>query len=239
MENKKGLAKIALAALILASITPVTGHADIEAHGTVLAVGCAAHGCPAATKNGSTSSTSANDDSSYNARNPNQSGRGYSHQSYGMSNNPTGSNPSRYADYPNTYKGAGNPPSGYEGSASGGDNRPWNSGREDFREANPGSAFHPASKYGAMSGVNEESRTENDYQHNRATVTTPASTATLTESQLLGLLNPQERAVYLSLDPEAKALAIQLASQDSYHDKNLAVQEAQWRINAHRLTLNR
>lgn len=52
MEHKKDLAKIALAALILASATPINGQADgIEAHGTYLAAGCPAHGCPAASGN--------------------------------------------------------------------------------------------------------------------------------------------------------------------------------------------
>jgi len=61
-----------------------------------------------------------------------------------------------------------------------------------------------------------------------------ASSVTLTEAQLLGMLSPQGRAIYLNLDPEAKALAIQLASQDSYRDKNLAVKEAQRRMNERR-----
>ena len=145
MENKKDLAKIALAALILASATPVNGQADIEAHGIVLAAGCASHGCPAV-KNGS-ASTSASDNNAYHARVPNQSSSDSSNQ--------------------------------------------------------------------------------------------PNSNATLTEAQLLSMLNPQGRAIYLSLDQEAKALAIQLASQDSYRDKNLAIKEAQRRMNERRDTFNR
>lgn len=156
MENKKDLAKIALAALILASATPVNGQADIEAHGIVLAAGCASHGCPAA-KNGSVS-TPASDNNAYHARVPNQSSSDYSNQSYGTNNSP------------------------------------------------------PAGAH---------------------------SNATLTEAQLLGMLSPQGRAIYLNLDPEAKALAIQLASQDSYRDKNLAIKEAQRRINERRGALNR
>lgn len=70
-----------------------------------------------------------------------------------------------------------------------------------------------------------------DYDYNRAAATTVTSSQTLNEAQLLGMLNPQGRAMYLSLDPEAKALAIQLASEDSYKDKNLAIREAQRRMN--------
>lgn len=47
MKNQKDLAKIAIAALILASVSPVSSHAEIEADGIVLAAGCAEHGCPA------------------------------------------------------------------------------------------------------------------------------------------------------------------------------------------------
>jgi hypothetical protein len=48
MKNNKDLAKIALAALILASTLPTQGQADsqIEEQGIFLAGGCAAHGCP-------------------------------------------------------------------------------------------------------------------------------------------------------------------------------------------------
>jgi len=171
MENKKDLAKIALAALILASATPINGQADIEAHGIVLAAGCASHGCPAA-KN-----SRDNNPASNNTRVPNQSSSDYSNQPYGT---------------------------------------------------NP--------EYGSMTGSNRE-HTGKDYDYNRTTVTT--SNATLTEAQLLSMLSSQGRAIYLSLDPEAKALAIQLASQDSYRDKNLAIKEAQRRMNEHHGALNR
>lgn len=59
------------------------------------------------------------------------------------------------------------------------------------------------------------------------------------ETKLLGALNPQGKAIYLSLDSEGKSLAIQLASQDSYRDKNLAVKEAQRRMNERRASANR
>lgn len=65
------------------------------------------------------------------------------------------------------------------------------------------------------------------------------TTSTLTEAQLMGMLNDQTRNIYLSLDPEGKALAIQLASQESYKDKNLAVKEAQRRMNERVSTMNR
>jgi hypothetical protein len=128
MENKQDLAKIALAALLLAAANPVPGHADVQAHGIILAAGCAAHGCPAAKDSSNTANSSS----------------------------------------------------------------------------------------------------DNSDSNQTATMNTSAN---LTEAQLLGMLSPQGRAIYQSLDPEGKALAIQLASQDSYRDKNLAVKEAQRRMN--------
>jgi hypothetical protein len=169
MENKKDLAKIALTALILASATPVTGQADIEAHGIILAAGCPAHGC--AQRNGS-ASNQLNNTNSYNAPASNQNSRNYRGQPYD--------------------------------------------------EANP--------EYG-MAGYNRGNGPQTDYDNNMVSRSTPNAPATLTEAQLLGMLSPQGRAIYLSLNPEGKALAIQLASQDSYRDKTLAVKEAQRRMN--------
>lgn len=78
-----------------------------------------------------------------------------------------------------------------------------------------------------------------DYDYNRATVTTTTAYGTLTEEQLLSILNPQGRAIYMSLDAEGKGLALQLASQDSYPDKNIAVREAQRKINERRGLISR
>jgi hypothetical protein len=234
MKNKKGLAKIALTALVLASATPVTGHADmeIEAQGILLAAGCPAHGCANA-------SAPANPMPAFN---PNS--RDYSGQPYGGA--PVGTPPGGYTGSPS---GAGGPPPGYRGPATGGYNNPAGSYnnygnpssgynaqpgapayREDYRGASYGS-MSGTSEYG-MTGSNRGNVTDANYDYNAAAGT--ASSATLTEAQLTGMLSPQGRAIYASLDPEAKALALQLASQDSYRDKNLAVKEAQRRMNERR-----
>lgn len=160
MENKKDLASIALTALMLASATPVMGHADVEVQGIILAAGCPAHGCGG--------------------------------KSSGSNNN------------------------GYYDPA----------------------LYNPATReYGhPSSGVNDDNQGNgmaND-SHSRPALSNPNSSTALTEVQLLGMLNPQGRAIYLSFDPETKALAIQLASQDAYRDKNLAVKEAQRRMNERR-----
>ncbi len=56
--------------------------------------------------------------------------------------------------------------------------------------------------------------------------TAAAPNKVMTEAQLLGALSPQGRSLYLNLDAKGKALALQLASQDVYKDKNLAIKEA-------------
>jgi hypothetical protein len=209
MDSKKDLAKIALTALILASATPVNGQVDnsIEAHGILLAAGCAAHGCPAA-KNSS---------ADRNTRTPPSTGGVYENDSSNIS----------YAY---------SPPSSYNTQQSGTTSPVY---VEDYRGVTYDSTPHPTPEYGGLTSFNHEYLTTTDYDFNRAAVTTSTSTATLTEAQLLGMLTSQGRAIYLNLDPEGKALAIQLASQDSYRDKNLAVKEAQRRMNERRGLLNR
>lgn len=57
---------------------------------------------------------------------------------------------------------------------------------------------------------------------------------TISEADLNRQLSSQGKAIYQSLDSEGKTLARQLASQDSYRDKDLAVKEAQRRVNEKR-----
>lgn len=57
-----------------------------------------------------------------------------------------------------------------------------------------------------------------------------ATSAVITEPQLLSQLTPQGRNLYLNLNPEGKALALQLASQANFSNKDLAVREADKRI---------
>ncbi|MDP1881180.1 MAG: hypothetical protein Q8K60_09610 [Parachlamydiaceae bacterium] len=71
MKNKEKLAKIALAAMVLAATTPITTEATNEIKGTFLAAGCAAssHGCAAAastTTEAKRTTTTTNDTDGYN-----------------------------------------------------------------------------------------------------------------------------------------------------------------------------
>ncbi len=212
MENKKDLAKIALAALIMTSATPVNGQADsIEAHGIFLSANCATHRC-SADKNSSTDNS--------------------------ISNNP-GNAPSKgrsYEDNPSYISDVYSPGSNYNSQPSGTTSPTY---VEDYRRATYDSTPHPSPEYDGRASFNHEYNTATDYNFNRNAVNTLNSSSILTEAQLLGMLSSQGRAIYLSLDPEGKALSIQLASQDSYRDKNLAIKEAQRRMNERRGLLNR
>jgi hypothetical protein len=70
------------------------------------------------------------------------------------------------------------------------------------------------------------------YEYSRATVV--EGNQVMTEEELIGLLHPQARAEYFSLSPQAKALALQLASQPQFQDKLQAVREAKMRTNGNR-----
>lgn len=114
-------------------------------------------------------------------------------------------------------------------------NNSYNSNRSDVMSPtyldNPrGTGNESFRNNGFNTNLNREYNTVSDYDYSRSTVNAVTSSGTLSEAQLLGALTPQVRSIYLSLDPEGKTLAIQLASQDSYRDKNLAVKEAQRRI---------
>ncbi len=61
-----------------------------------------------------------------------------------------------------------------------------------------------------------------------------AAPAIMTEAQLFALLSPEGRNMYTNLDPEGKALALQLASQANYTHKDLAVREAYTRMQERR-----
>ncbi|WP_068471315.1 hypothetical protein [Candidatus Protochlamydia phocaeensis] len=125
-------------------------------------------------------------------------------------------------------------------------NRPYNAnpGKENYpsyRESYRNSSYdvNVGTPYGADVRVNRGYNTSGEYDYNRTNVGDVPASETLTEADLLGMLSPQGRAIYMSLDAEGKALALQLASQETYRDKNLAVKEAQRRVNERRGLMNR
>lgn len=214
MEQKKDLAKIALAAFLFAAAAPAHAILDngIEAQRTYLAAGCKAHGCETTTDNGR------------------------SQPPVPTPTNPEASNPEGMKGRKESkeYIGDNYTPSGYNSQQSGVTLPTY---VEDYRQANAPSK--PYVEAGGMNNLNREYNTTTDYDYNRRAMSTTAAAATLTEAQLFGLLNAQARNIYLNLDPEGKSLAIQLASQDSYKDKNLAIKEAQRRMSERRGQINR
>lgn len=57
------------------------------------------------------------------------------------------------------------------------------------------------------------------------------STMNFTESQFVASLSSLGRSIYLGLDSQGKSLALQLAGEGGYQNKELAVKEAQRRMN--------
>ncbi len=220
MERKKDLAKIALAAFILAATTPLSTQALDDSQEIFLAVaGCPAHGCPAETPKKGVIADNSQSNDAYNARrNSYQTEGTYSTQSNSGSSAINTTPGSRGGNDADNYS---SPLGGYGGKVN------------DHNGAQPalGSSHNPSEDYGVNNSSNRQYHLSSD-DYERSAVTT--SSATLTEAQLLGMLTPQGRAIYLSLDPEGKALAIQLASQETYRDKNLAVKESQRRMNERR-----
>jgi hypothetical protein len=233
MKQKKDLAKIALSALLLASTA--SANATVFEQGSqevlLLAKSCGAN-CAAVADNFKESQYPYNQNSPYQ---PNQTDiyRSNSANPYGSTS--TNGNDSNY--YNNPY-GSSNNSSSYSPNASTSDSSvktEWDkSGNNNSAgTVNTYQSTTRSASYGS-SPSNSTYKNDGDYSQKTTSTTTTSSQGTLTEAKLLALLTPQGRAIYLSLDPEGKAMAIQLASQDSYKDKNLAVSEAQYRMNTKR-----
>lgn len=96
MKHKNDLTKIALAALILASASPVNGQAnvDAEATGIFLAAGCPAHGCNTPTPS---KSNQANTSESYNSRNSTYQSDDNRNQYYNPNNQSAMTNQGNYS----------------------------------------------------------------------------------------------------------------------------------------------
>lgn len=216
MEHKKDLAKIALAALILASAAPVNAEVDnsTEVAGIFLAAGCPAHGCPATTKNPIADNASGKRDTSNSSNDYYQ---------------PDSSNVSQNSGASSSSKTSASPSSRSSGTLS------WDS---KTRTPSGGYRNDPTSgdnDYSTRSdkGSKGQNRTTIAADEGKADANTSAS-AYLTEAQLLSMVSPKVKEIYLTLDPEGKGMAIYLARQDSYQDKSLAIKEAQKLMNERR-----
>lgn len=277
-KEKKDLAKLALAGLLLAStVTADVQAVEVKETGVLLAVaGCPAHGCggkkppantPTEEKKVEDKVADAAGDLAI-PRTPGSQGGGYGRY------NPADSS------------GVGGSYGGTSASGSYGSTSPSNRGSSvgggyGVPENRPGSRSDAGSWGGTASTDLNRSRVQeynySSYNTNRNFETNPtyegryldssyysdtvapygaprtgfgnnagyqgsggygyegvATSGILTEAQLFALLSPQGRDMYLNLDPEGKALALQLASQANYTHKDLAVREAYARMQERR-----
>lgn len=202
--EKRQLIKLALAAFTVASAAPSAVQATPANEGVDLgslyAAGCS--GC-AANKSRSTFSTNCANNRPSNQNNANQNvNYQYTQGCAAPSQRPYDQDPqAQYQNNPNPYQ---------RNNAYQADNYQPRNAQQNYN----------TSSYGA----------DNNNPYNTYTTDATATTQTsMSESDLMRQLNPQSQAIYQGLDNQGKALALQLASQPSYKDKNLAVKEAQRR----------
>lgn len=227
-KNKNKLSKIALTALVLASSSSVLAADTItsQSTGTFLAAGCGGGKCGA---QGNVSWNNPNSNP-YNARSNNYQA------SCSASQRP---NNTAQAGCGNARRNASTA-SNYDSSTNTYDPAPtYNTNRGYNTSTNPNDTYRTYSSDGsdvqANTNMNRNYNTASDYDYQRTgTGMSAMSSSTMNEADLAKQLNSQGKAIWNSLDPEGKALALQLASQESYRDKNMAVKEAQRRINERR-----
>lgn len=255
-KTNKDLAKIAVGAFLIAAASPAVAQGAQQA-ASYLAAGCGGRAAPnRGTQNsnnywvesdGSEGSHGCGGRSGCNGRGNNGSGRG-GNEGSGHSCNGRASNGAGYASGCASHGCNSAAPKSTrddlaDNAVDNRDNLPtknydnYNTNRNYSTETNYGNPYESSSNQSRPSqgsagqfsnnNLNRNNNTAADYNYNRATTNAGKSTYTWTEAQLLTAITPQSRTIYLNLDPEGKALAVQLASQDSYQDKNLAIKEAQ------------
>jgi hypothetical protein len=203
--QKKDLAKLALAACILAAQSPQglqAGNEEHQGNGTLLAAGCGSK-CGAKSQIADTSDRS----DMYNA--DRNSYRAYStSSSFDNDNSNYGSTGSRYGSGTSTQSSPSNNPS--YGNANSRSNQSY--GSDWNTDANRGSSAN--------------------WQSNQAYGSASNASSNVSDEDFKRQLDPQHRIVFDSLSQKGKELAKTLASDPSYTDKNNAVREAQRRTEA-------
>lgn len=282
MKDKKELAKMALAGILLASTLPAGVQAEeIHSTGILLAVaGCPAHGCggnkpsPTPAKTGqladaagdlSVPRSSASQGGGYgNATpsSPSSVGGSYGSSYGGVTTYDTG--PS--AAYRMNSGGGYGVPENRPGSSSdagswSGTGRPADLGRSRVQDYNV-NAYNTNRNFNTSPTYEGQYLDSSYYSDTVAPYGAPktsygsgpgyqggagygygyegvATSGIMSEAQLLTLLSPQGKDLYAKLDPEGKALALQLASQANFSNKDLAVKEATARMQERRSYMQR
>ena len=222
MKHNKILTKAAFAALLVAANMPVDG--QVEAAGIqetfLAAAGCSSCG---GGRRSEIADNSTNGDM-YNARtnsyqtNPNSSYSATGNSSPSMQGNSGNANN-------NTWRSSGNA----SGNASTDAWRTSGNAMNSNRTSNGSWSNTSTSGQSAYNVDVEVQRSGPRYTEEYSRTTTTMGNETITEEELLMKLSPQGKADYMSLDTRGKATALQLASQSSYQDKNMAVKEAKKR----------
>lgn len=212
--DKSKLAKLALAALVVASTLPsgVQAHEEDESkgEGTLLAAGCGGHGCSSSKRN----DLSDNTPSSYNPYNANTN----SYQTSGSSNYGTGnwssSNPSSTSTY-GTRSGVSG--SDWSSDANRGTSS-WNTDASRGTSSN-WSSSHP---YGTMDSSSNVDSSASRYNTYGTPNTYQVTAISITDDDFKKQLSPDAQRLFDRLDPNAKKIAKELSLN---RDKNIVVKE--------------
>lgn len=239
MENRK-LAKLALAALVLAANVPagIQAHEEEKANETLLAAhACGSH-CGAHRSEISDNSTPGAGAGSYGtSSNPYQTGSRGTSSSYGSTgssmgayntgSSPSSTNPYSSASGSSAYGGS----SGYGSSSdtsgrSSGSSSDWNTNPNTGKS----SEWNTNRSYGSKADSDTfTSRYESYTTTPGAYGTTTSATMLMSDEEFKSHLDRDTKEIFDSLNRSGKDLAKTLANDPSYKDKNAAVKEAQKR----------
>jgi hypothetical protein len=128
-----------------------------------------------------------------------------------------------YNDNYRRYQADNAPNQPYNSSASAYDASAGNAGMTSSRNYNSNYSSNPSYSDSYRSYSSDDNDTRSDYMSQSGS-----------DAEFQRQLSPQAKSIYQNLDAEGKTLARQLGSQEAYKDKDLAVKEAQRRVNERR-----
>ena len=226
MEKQNKLAKLAIAGLLLA-------------------VGCNAHGCGgklSPKKSGKDLADNATDstnrtDSGISSDSDNSSWNRNSSDSNTSGNRNT---PSDNSTDKNRNARNSNPSSNSNPYSRNSNDSQWNSSYNNNVSENeamsPSSSTQKPGTYNSGFSSTNRLNTSSTESMNQAAAAT--SKTKMTKLELIKKLSPEGRQIFSGLDDAGQDLALSLASQDSYADKDAAVKEAQRQINENKKMKN-
>jgi hypothetical protein len=229
MNHKNDLAKLALTALLLAVAAPVSAQATYlgREEVTLMAAGCSSCG----SRRGKEIADNYGDSYDTRSQNYNNNNPSYTRTPSNYSNSAPTNDNGNTSGYQDTKRMSNDLYKSRGTNEAYGDIH--HTANDTYNQSSPSSSPFTGKGSSSEAAISRDQSANLRSDRDNSSLTNSANSSTnLTESQLLVDLSSQGRAIYMSLDAEGKALAVQLATENSYsQDKNLAVKEAQRRMN--------